>query len=290
VTLDLDQPDLAAALEGLHPYLGRLCAAAGERALFLHADEVTAEHLLDACMRDEDCAAHALVVHAFADPETLSFELTALCPGVMVVGSKAALPFSTLALEALRAARAAALAGGADEVETGVVLGAALDALPREDRAGLEPVGAALTPQAGKGVLEADGPLFRGFSDSAKGALSKANRAAHALGEPSIGPAQLVLACLAAEPGLPERAGISLVAARSRLVGRTLDPTAPKPRRLPASPALVELLGGIPAGGGSLALLAAVHARGGDLSPLLERQRITEELLTRAAGAFNDPG
>jgi len=285
VSLDLKHPSLARTLARTHPYLQTLCTAAGERALTVHADEVTVEHLLDACMRDEDCAAHELVVHAFADPETVSFELAALSPGMMVVGSIAALPFSTLAVEALRAARAASLEVRGDEVGCGLVLREAHARLP--DPLGLEESG--LGPKPGEGSLSPEGPLFRGFSTHAKQALSGANKAAHASKEPSISPAQLVLACLKADPALAQETGLSVTAARSRLTG-TLDTTPPPPRSLPPSSELTDLLASLPDRAGSLELWAGVRASGcEELCTLLDRHKITSSLLERAGGAFADP-
>lgn len=286
MSLDLDSPGLAAALDRAHPYLRTLCAAAGARALEVHADEVTLEHLLDACMRDEDCAAHELVVHAFADPETVAVELSALSPGMMVVGSEGALPFSTRAVRALQAARDAAVAAGADEVSCGLVL--------READAELdEPLGlttAALGPAPGGGGVSPDGPLFRGFSGDAKRALSQASRTAGTAREPSISPARLALACLATAPDLGAAAGVSASAARERLRGRTLDPTPPPPRALPPAEALLEALAALPPGADSLGLWTTVRARADEsLAVLLDRHKITPSLLERAAGAFADP-
>ncbi len=286
MSLDLEHPQLARDLTRAHPYLTTLCTAAGQRALEVHADEVTLEHLLDACMRDEDCAASELVVHAFADPETVAFELAALSPGIMVVGSMAALPFSTLAVEALSAARAAALEVGGDEVECSLVLREAHARLPEP----LELDTSKLVAEPGSGSLSSQGSLFRGFSMDAKRALSEANKASHEKGEETISPAQLVIACLKAAPDLAERTGLSTTAARSRLLGKTLDSTPPPPRTLPPAPEMLELLAGLPDGAGSLELWAAVRSGESDeLRTLLDRHKITDNLLARAAGAFVDP-
>lgn len=299
MTLDLGHVDVAPHVARLAPYVSELLAAAGRRALRVHADEVSLEHLLGACMEDEECAAHQLVVHAFADPETIDLELLALSPGTMVVSSSAALPFSPRALDALRAARGAACDAGAAEVEAAVVLARAVAALegPLARALGdagysdgdLAPAGADGGAERGGG-LERDGPLFRGFSDGAKRALSHANRAASSRREASIGPAQLVLSCLAEEPALGGRSGLSAVRARSLLAGHTVDPTAPAPRSIPPQPVLVAVLAAAPDGGGSLELWAASRRLGGDeVGALLERHRITAALLERAEGAFRDP-
>ncbi|MDA1264878.1 MAG: hypothetical protein O2816_07355 [Planctomycetota bacterium] len=288
MSLDLDHPAIASALTRVHPHLVKLCSAAGERALALHSDEVTPEHLLDACMRDEDCAAYELVTHAFADPETLSFELAALCPGVMVVGSKAALPFSAAAVDALRAARQNAIAASASEVEAGVVLTAVIAALPDELRGLLGATPIAPTP--GTGGLDPEGSIFRGFSEDAKSALSHANRAAFAKKEPSISPAQLVLALLGADASLAERAGLAPMGVRNVLSGKTLDRTAPHPRRLAPDSALAELLAALPEGASSLDLWREAQRSGSaELQALFDRHKITASLLDRAEGAFHDP-
>ena len=67
---------------------------AARYALRLHAEELAIEHLFASLLEDEECGATRLVLHAFADPETLAVEVLALCPGIMVVGSEHCLPFS----------------------------------------------------------------------------------------------------------------------------------------------------------------------------------------------------
>ena len=74
----------------------------------LHSAELTTEHLLASLLEDEEAGATRIVLHAFADPETISIEVRALCPGTMVVGSERCLPFSVRGARLLEAARARA--------------------------------------------------------------------------------------------------------------------------------------------------------------------------------------
>lgn len=282
-----------AQLERLHPHLRVLCNRASARARRLHADRVVVEHLVGAAMEDEESAAHAVAVHAFADPETISGEMLALSPGVMVVGSRASLPFSPLALSALRAARAAAVAASADEVACAVLLAESVAALPDTVRGDLSATGLdalGLAPTAGAGTVAADEPLFRSFSKTAKQAMSLASRAAHGAGEPTIGPARIVLGCLRAEPALEGTSGLSHTRAQQVLVGRTVDPSEPPPRDVPFDAFLIDFLGRLPAGGDSLDLLSACHALGSpELRELLGRHKVSVALLERSRNAFGDP-
>lgn len=279
----------AVSLDSLHPHLAVLCDRAGERALEVHADEVAVEHLLDVCMEDEDCAAYEAASHAFADPETVSFELRALSPGVMVVGSEAALPFSTRAVEALESARERAIAAKADQVESSVVLRAACEALGDEASEALN-LSPTFEPTAGADGLDPNASLFRGFSEGAKRALSKANKLAAGKKERSISPAQLIVALVAGEPQLAEDLGVSATAIRERLRSHTLDSTPPPPRTLPPSADLLSLLAELPRGADSLDLWRVALARGGDeLRTLGDRHKITSALLERAREAFSDP-
>jgi len=279
----------------LTPYMNRLLARASARALRLHADVVTVEHLVGAALEDDDSAACSVVEHAFADPETVASELLALSPGVMVVGSTASLPFSTRAVDALHAARAAAAAALWPEVTPGHVLRAATAELEPDVQRDLEQAGlqAFELPAPGLGDSQGvrpDGPLFTSFSGPARQALSRANRGAHRQREASIGPAWLLLACLEVAGELEVQVGLGLSRARMVLSGRTADTTPPPERELPPDGALTPYLEALPEGADSLQLLAVAHARGSDeLRQLLERHKITAALLERAHGAFTDP-
>lgn len=294
MTLDLSSPRVARAIGRLHGGLLRLLERAGARALRLHSERVTLEHLVGASVEDEESAAYQVVEHAFADPDTLSQELLALSPGVMVVGTASTLPFSPAAVRALSAARDAA-AGG--EVGPGLLLAAAAAELPADVRADLASAGLVAAapprdPQAPRAPSPETGgeSLFRRFSQPAKRAASQASREASAARETSIGPARLVLACLRVEPELEGTCGLSGARARAALAGRSADPEAPAARPLDLDPALVDFLEALPAGADSLDLLVACHrAAGPELGELLARHKVTEALLERSRGAFADP-
>lgn len=293
MALDTQTPGLAREIQRLHPHVGVLLERAGRRALWLHADAVTLEHLIGAVMEDEECAASQAVLHAFADPETLSIELLALSPGVMVVGSVSTLPFSQCGLEALIGARDEAVERGADEVTEAVVLLHSARHLAEDARASVAEAGYSeerLHPQPGQGLVATSAPLFKHFSTGGKRALSIANKASARAGEDAIGPGQLVLACLEVAPALAGDSGLGLARARAALAGRTADPTPPAPRLLPPDEVLLAFLGRLPAGAGSLALLHACHGAGtAEMRELLVRHKVTEALLERALGAFEDP-
>ena len=74
-------------MDHLSPYLRRALDAARDRALAIHADEVTREHLCERLFADEDSALSRAVLDAFADPEGMAVETLALSPGILVVGS-----------------------------------------------------------------------------------------------------------------------------------------------------------------------------------------------------------
>lgn len=293
MVLDLEHAELAARLPHLGPHLRLLLERAGERALELFSDEVTTEHVLVACMRDESCAAYEVVEHAFADPETVELELTALCPGIMVVGSDAALPFSPRAVAAMERARA----GTAGSVSVDRVFRACTSELDDAGRAalaaaGLGPAGGGLDAEPDSGNRSE--PLFRRFEDDAKRALSLASKAAGQGREANIAPARLALGCLQADPSLGDRLGFPLARARAALRPFLRDDSRPDPRAIPPAPELLELLDGlegIAGGADSLDLLVASARRGSDeLRLLLQRHKISEHLLERARAAFHDPG
>jgi hypothetical protein len=294
----LTSVELDAARARLTPYMRGMTERAADHALLLAAEFVTLEHVLGVVLLDEDSAAHQTVVHAFADPETVAEELLALSPGLMVVGSTAALPFSTCAIDALEDARRRAESDGAESVAPALLLEAAVHALPREVREALAAAGFGATipepdpaPEPARGTTELPpATLFRSFSDGAKQALGRACRGAHAAGEPSIGPARLVLALLGLDPSLATSSGLSAASAGSILRGRTLDPTPPRPRQLEADPGLLAFLGALPEGAGSLALMRACLTRASEeLRELLLRHKLGSELLERASQTLFDP-
>lgn len=295
MALDPTDARLAPLRERLTPYARTLLERAGLHALRLHADVVSLEHLLAVLLEDPESAAHQLVLHAFADPETIAGETLAISPGVMVVAADSTLPFSVHGLEALRRARSLALESGTEEVDVATLLHAALETLGDEARAGLEQAGFRMEARqrahaSGTGASALEEPLFKRFSMNAKRSLSAANRQAAQAQQRSISPAQLVIGCLKTEEPLAERVGLTWQRARLLLASHTQDETLPEPRRLPPEEGLLAFLQSVPPGAGSLELLAAMRTAGPpELGEILARHKISSELLERAQGAFQDP-
>ena len=302
MNLDLEAPGLAAAAARLGPYARQLLARAADRALEIHADEVTPEHLLVALLEDEHSAAHRIVLHAFADPETLAVETLATAPGILVVGSERTIPFSVLGVAALEGARRTAHAEGAAEVEPEHLLRGAAAALPEEltrDLAAagyVDPVpepeseaGPGPAAEGGAQALPLDGALFRHFARPTRRVLVLAGRAATRLGRASVGPAHLFLACLESDAQLARRAGLTAPAARRVIAGRDADTTPVTPRRLPPGEGLLALLEALREAADSVDLLAAYLARGApEIRELFRRHLVTAALVERGRDAFRD--
>ena len=303
VNLDLGAPGLSAAAERLGPYGKQLLARAADRALSIHADDLTPEHLLVALLEDETSAAHRIVLHAFADPETLAIETLATAPGILVVGSERTIPFSVLGVEALERARRTAHDAGAAEVEPAHLLAGAAASLP--DELGLDLAAAGYVdpepdsepgsgpgPEPGPGATPAlplDGALFKHFARESRRLLVLAARTATRLDRASVAPAHLVLACLEADTQLARRAGLTASAARRAIGGRDDDTTPVTARRLPPGEGLLELLEALPEGADSVDLLAAYLTGGApEIRELFRRHLVTAELVERGRGAFRD--
>jgi hypothetical protein len=288
MSLDPDDPRLAPHLARLQPYARGLVARAAEHALRLHADAVTPEHLLSTLMEDPRTAAHAAVLHAFADPATIAEEALAISPGLMVVASGSTLAFSPRAAEAL--ARADADAEGR-EVDVARILAAAASVLDEDLRRALREAGfsAAIPEASGTATALAPG-LFHRFSTAGKRVLSASNRLAAGERATSISHVHLFLACLQEDPALADRVGLGFRRARMLLAARSRDDSAVRPRALPADPSLIAFLEGVPPGSDSLSLLAR-FAGGGtpELAQILVRSKVTAALLERARNAFQDP-
>ncbi len=289
---------LRARLErSLEPYARTLVESSAHYALRLHAEEVGPEHLLCALMEDEDCAAHRVVLHAFADPRTLADEVRSLAAGIMVTGSAASLPFSEGGVRALASARHAASTLGASLVETAHLLKAAVEALEAGLRAQFEEAGydagqleRARGSQVAGGPVPEEGALFRRFSEAAKKTLSAAARVARQTEDHAIGPAHLVLACLSSETALERACGVTASRARLILRGRTEDKTPLAARVLPADLSYVAYLEELPESTSSAVLLLRFHAgRTPEIAQLLLRHKVTPGLLERARHAFQDP-
>ena len=274
------------------PYLAQILRAAAARAHRLHADGVSLEHLVGVCVMDEDSAASQALVHAFADPETVDLEVLALSPGLMVVGSEAALPFSPGAAHALRAARTRAASEGAAAVETDHVLHAAAQALHDDARAVLATAGYVAGEVISRGTdrVVDDGPLFRSFSDPAKRALSLARKAAHQARNTDIGPVRLIAGCLAADAELAGRTGLTITRVNEGLRPLATDTTPLAGDPPPWEAELVAWLQGLPDGSDTLGILARCHdPRTPELAALLKRHQVSLDLLERSRGVFHDP-
>jgi hypothetical protein len=128
------------------------------------------------------------------------------------------------------------------------------------------------------------------LSDTAKLALSPATKATSRAGEPTIGPARIFHACLQTGPEVEKSVGLSAARARSMLEGAFLDSSLPPRRELSADESLLAFLARLPAGAGSLELLAACHHESTpELSELLLRHKLAPDLLRRAAAELSDP-
>lgn len=288
MSLELGDPRLAPQLERLEPYARGLLRRAGAHALRLHAETVSPEHLLWALMEDSRSAAHAAVLHAFADPGTIAEEVLAISPGLLVVASGSTLPFSVRAVEALTRAQAAA---GEGLVDVPGLFVRSVSALDDPEREALRGAGLSAGIPDETGAAGALGPgFFKHFSMPAKRVLSASNRLAANDRSPSISHVHILLACLQEDEGLAARTGVSYRRARMLFSGSTRDDTAPRPRALPADPSMIEFLEGVPAGSDSLAVLARFHAGvTPELAQILVRSKVTTALLERARNAFQDP-
>ena len=297
MSLDLEHAELARLAARLAPYTRGLLERSGNYAALLHADEVGVEHLLCTLMSDEDCAAHRVVLHAFADPDTLAEMALATASGILVVGSRCSMPFSTLGVKALFEARALAAARGESEVGPGHLLLCATRELEAQAHSDLEQAGfnaaeveGSLAKARPEQPTTRAGALFKHFTQDAKRALSSAGRSTQQAGQTAISPAHIVAACLQVDGDLAQRAGLSPVRARQALRAHSVDPTPPAARELDPDAVLLEFLAGLPEGAESLDLLA--HCLG-DLTPELAqhliRNKVTPALLERSRGVFRDP-
>ncbi|MFN0009554.1 MAG: Clp protease N-terminal domain-containing protein [Planctomycetota bacterium] len=275
----------------LEPYARSLLRTAGTHALRLHAEAVSPEHLLWTLMEDPHSAAHAAVLHAFADPGTISEEVLAISPGLLVVASGSTLAFSVRAVEVLTRTRAAAEAAGEEAVSVSRLLSGSVAAFDESLQRTLQGAGfSAEIPREIEAVAIPGPGLFRHFSMPAKRVLSGANRLAASDRSPSISHVHLFLACLQEDEGLAASTGVNFRKARLLLSGSTRDDTAPSARSLPPDRSLIEFLEGLPGGSDSLALLARFHAGGTpELAQILVRSKVTTALLDRARKAFRDP-
>lgn len=296
MSLDLSSATAEAAVRRLQPYARELLLRAADHALRLFADAVTPEHLLSTLMQDEGSAACAVVLHAFADPQTIADEALAISPGLLVVGSGSTLPFSTHGVVAIFAARERALREGALEVVERHVLLAADEQLPAELRAALTAEGfdtrslAAPDGSRASTAIAASGPLFRHYSIGARRTLSNASRLAAGSKHASIAPGHLVLGCLQQSDALAVSAGLRFARARLLVSARAEDLTPPRERPLQLDENLLAFLAGVPDQADSLDLLTHFLGHGTpELTQILVRNKVKPHLLDRARHAFADP-
>jgi len=284
-------PELERAAAHLAPYARGTVETAAFLAARLHAEHVSPEHHLAALLDDEECGATRLVLHAFADPETIGIEVRALCEGIMVVGSERSLPFSVLGVRALRDGRdrargeertvtpsdvfhsAASLLTGEARQRLVQLLGRSLDAVP-----------------TGADARSTSEPFFRSFAPATLRALGAACRAAASLRRESIGPVHLLLGCLETDDELRASTGLTASRLRAASSGHDADDTPLPPRPLPGDERIVELLARVPPAGETADVLGWILSHGTEeLRALLRRQRITPALFERCRGAFPDP-
>lgn len=296
MSLDSSDSRFARSRARLRPYANEMLERSATHALRLNADVVTADHLLSTLMADPDCAACALVLHAFADPPTIAGEALAISPGVMVVASGSTLPFSPLGLRALTAART--LARGRNEAEVDdlhLILESSIllevEVLETLRSSGFQPeaLHSEAAPRSSTSLPES-GPLFKHFTMRAKRALTQANHLAASFKLDAISPAHVLLGCLKEGERMSTLSGLSFQRARLVLAGRTADMSSPAPRPIPPDETLIEFVEGLPTGAGTLALLARFLAgKTPELAQILTRHKVTLELLERAPAAFEDP-
>ncbi|MFT5291187.1 MAG: hypothetical protein ACI8QS_003594 [Planctomycetota bacterium] len=298
--LDLTNPNVARDVARLGSGARSALEAAAHHALHLHAEELTAEHLLSSMFLDESVGASRFVLFAFADPETLAIETLALSPGIMVIGSGRSLPFSVRGVRALVAARARAATAGAASVCPGDLLVCAMAELDPELQGVLGSVGLSLSsldidgPAAPdtrpEGVpLPAEGPLFQHFSQDARQTLGSASRAATQWNRKAISPAHLVFGALKADEILAEGLGLSSSRIRMALGGRDEDLTPIEHRLLGLDRPMQALLAALGDDAGTISILGYLLSNGSEeIRLLLQSQRITSELFERTQGSFVD--
>jgi hypothetical protein len=275
--------------------LGAYAQLAVERAarfaLRLHADCVDIEHMLAALLEDEDSAAGQIILHAFADPETILAEVIALCPGILVIGSKRSLPLSVLGVLAMQAARPIARKEGASQITPRHLLLAAAEQLGNEFEGTLAEIGfdpAAERPDPSSDPIPEEGALLKFFDADARRTLSSACHIAIRLNRSAISPVHLMQGAL--ENATPGLAGLTPTRVQMAFLERDADESALPERRLPFSADLLTLMAGLPDAASTAPMLAwIVHNGNPELRALLDRQRVTPALLSHVGSAFSDP-
>ena len=298
--LYLSTPEVARDVARLGSGARVAIEAAAQHALRLHAEELTAEHLLSSMFLDESAGASRFVLFAFADPETLAIETLALSPGIMVIGSGRSLPFSVRGVRALVAARARAASAGARSVCPGDLLACGVAELEDEvqellisvgliqETLGLDgPAGPDTAP--GGAPIPSEGPLFQHFNQDARQSLGAASRAASQWARKAISPAHLVFGALKADERLAQALDLRPTRIRMALGGRDEDMTPIEHRLLAPDRPMRALLAALEDGAGTISILGYLLSHGSEeIRLLLQTQRITPELFERAQGSFAD--
>lgn len=282
------------SLERFDPYVAACWARAEAFALRLHADHLGVPHLFAALLEDEDCAATQIIVHAFADPETILAEVVAQCPGIMVVGSKRSRPFSVRGVAVLDEARGMAAARRHANVEVQHLFASAMEHVDDDITGalrdnGFDPSGL-VWPEEAEDPVPPEGPVLERFSTASRRALSAAARTAQSFRRDAISPLHIVIGTLDDGGAIGAEVGLRASLVRQAASGRDADDTPIPARDLALSDDLVELLGALPDGADTTEILAYLIRAGSDeLRLLLDRQRVTPSLLERAGAAFRDP-
>jgi len=293
MTLLPDDPAVLRLLGKLAPYARETLERAAEHALRLHAREIAPEHVLTTLLRDESAGGTRLVLHAFADPDTLASEIQAMSPGVMVVGARQTLPFSVRGVRALERSRAEARAAGAAEVDPAHVFLAAWRCLEEDQVSALETAGARITLptlDCNEPGEPDEAPLLCFFSDAARRSLAAARRLAHRRDRAAIGPAHMLAGALEVDAPLCRTTGLTVARLQTALADRDADETLPERRLLAPDLALRGLLDELPEEADTVALLGWSLRHGSPaLRELFRRQKVTVELFETAGDAFGDP-
>lgn len=274
-------------------YLQSARLRAAEFARRLHADVVSREHLICALLADEQSAICELVEHAFADPETLYEDALALAPGILIVGSAGARPFSVRAVLAARSAVDTAREAGLASVTSACILRAAFAELPEGAQAALQTAGcdpSSIALSGEQGDLPAGTHLFHPFSDEARRALTGASRLAANASRNAISPADLIAGALGEDRDLARALGMDKQSAVQLLRPFADDTTPPDPQELREEEDLSDLFTSLPADACSLDALDRILAQPeAELAQVFLRQKVTPALLERSRESFVDP-
>lgn len=282
----------------LAPYASYLLEQAQARAHWMHAEQLSLEHLMGSLMTDEDCAAYRTVLHGFGDPETLATEFLAISPGILVVSSSRSLPFSPSGVASAFRALELARELGSSGVRPGHVLWACAEHLDKSVRTEIDAAGfdaKALRSKLATGPTSDDGPtlgasVFHAFDNESRKALSRACRTALRFEREAITPVHLLLAILEVRTDELNSAGMTMAGAHSILRGKDEDSASCESGKLAPAENLTAFLEAVPNGADSLALLShAISSEHLELTQILRRNKVTPQLVERARKILSDP-